>query len=391
MNHSKIIIYIKFIAIGLLSWTLMSCHHHLKSKGSILETHPDPSLKLISQAKSLLFEKPITVTNSKAERSAGGMHDYFLEGRYWWPNPEDPQGPYIRRDGERNPENFIAHSKAMKNFSDAVTLLTAAYIMQPDVSYLNKIKEHLNAWMVDSATLMNPHLLYSQAIKGINTGRGIGIIDAVEMIEVANCCRYLAAQNLFTTTELEAYKKWFEDFAIWMTSHQYGIDEQNNNNNHSTWWGAQLAAYSLFAERKDLFKISQQQFENQLNIQMASDGSFPDELARTKPFGYTTYNLNAWTNFALLASTENKSLAKYPSKNGTLKKAIDFFIPYFSQQKVWPYYTSLEKELHPQASDFLILGYWLYKDAEYLDLWKKLSKQNDALKPNLIVLEKLIN
>jgi hypothetical protein len=47
------------------------------------------------------------------------------------------------------------------------------------------MQKHCKAWFVDKETLMNPSLLYAQAIKGRFTGRGIGVIDTIQLMEVA--------------------------------------------------------------------------------------------------------------------------------------------------------------------------------------------------------------
>ena len=133
--------------------------------------------RILAKAKGYLTEAPITVTAATCERSAGGKHDFYSEGDYWWPNPEDPDGPYIRRDGETNPENFIDHRLAMIRLSDIIGTLTSAYLLTEDETYAAHAVTHLKAWFVNAETRMNPNLLYGQAIKGRHTGRSIGIID----------------------------------------------------------------------------------------------------------------------------------------------------------------------------------------------------------------------
>ena len=49
------------------------------------------------------------MTAAHSPRSAGGLHDFFSEGDYWWPDPKNPDGPYIQRDGMTNPDNFVEH------------------------------------------------------------------------------------------------------------------------------------------------------------------------------------------------------------------------------------------------------------------------------------------
>ena len=126
---------------------------------------------LIKANESLKLE-PITITTARSQRSAGGLHDFFSEGDYWWPNPEDINGAYIQKDGLTNPQNFVEHRKAMIRFSQIVGTLTSAYIITKNEKYATQAFKHLRAWFIDTATLMNPSMLYAQAIKGKVTAKG---------------------------------------------------------------------------------------------------------------------------------------------------------------------------------------------------------------------------
>ncbi|RYD69305.1 MAG: alginate lyase, partial [Sphingobacteriales bacterium] len=76
------------------------------SKGTV-EQEAEAVLKkqILKEANWALKEKPITVTASSSPRSAGGKHDFFSEADYFWPDPKNPDGPYINRDGLTNPDN----------------------------------------------------------------------------------------------------------------------------------------------------------------------------------------------------------------------------------------------------------------------------------------------
>lgn len=366
---------------------LASCSSPKKSDGDLGEKTIDlqklsiefDTQKIIASAEKYLAKKPVTITAFKADRSVGGIHDYYSEGSYWWANPDDPNGPFIRKDGERNPNNFKEHKRVLREFCVTVTTLTAAYRLTNDERFANHAIEHIQAWFANSATRMNPSLLYAQAIKGISTGRGIGIIDTVRLIDVAVSILFLEEKKILKDESLAEVKKWFNDYSDWLTTHSYGIDERDHNNNHSTWWGAQVAAYAQVAGRDDILKVCQNQFKSQLDIQMAEDGSFPKELSRTKPFHYVNYNLRAWSAYALLASTSSENLWKYQSKNGTLQKAIDYVIPFYNNPITWSYSTELEKEIHPQRNDFLLFSYWGLDKNEYLELWKNLEKSKNKI------------
>ena len=128
-------------------------------------------INIIGNANLALMQKPITITAERCERSAGGLHDFYSEGDYWWQNPDDPQGPYIQRDGQSNPQNFTAHRKAMIRFSQTVGSLASAYLITKNEKYVKQAFKHLNAWFINENTRMDPSLLYAQAIKGKATVR----------------------------------------------------------------------------------------------------------------------------------------------------------------------------------------------------------------------------
>jgi len=196
--------------------------------------------EIISRADKVLFEAPQTVTMFICKRSAGGIHDFYSEGDYWWPDPANPDGPYIQRDGMTNPENFVDHRKAMIRLSQIVGSLASAYKITGEEKYVKQAFIHLKAWFVVPETRMNSSLLYSQAIKGKFTGRGIGIIDTIQLMEVAQGIIAMQNANCIDKQLLADIKKWFSDYLLWLTTHQYGKDGMNAKNNHGTCWVMQM-------------------------------------------------------------------------------------------------------------------------------------------------------
>ena len=127
--------------------------------------------RVLKAAAGYLSEAPVTVTAASSPRSAGGKHDFFSEGDYWWPDPQHPDGPYIQRDGMSNPDNFVEHRRAMIRLSLIVPGLAAASKITREQKYRDHAARHLHAWFVEDTTRMNPNLEYAQAIKGRFTGR----------------------------------------------------------------------------------------------------------------------------------------------------------------------------------------------------------------------------
>src|SRR5215216_801276 len=193
----------------------VACSSQKKTQGdstSSFKKEVEETLRkqVMEEAAWALQQEPITVTAQTSPRSAGGKHDFFSEGDYWWPNPKSVDSPYIQRDGMTNPDNFIAHRLAMIRFSRIVGALASAYKLTGDEKYVQQALKHCKAWFVDTTTLMNPNLLYAQAIKGRFTGRGIGIIDTIQLIEVVQGLMAIVAQRGMDKDLIVGIRNWFD-------------------------------------------------------------------------------------------------------------------------------------------------------------------------------------
>jgi len=332
--------------------------------------------RIISAAERYLSEVPVTVTAFSCDRSFGGLHDFYSEGDYWWPDAENPEGPYIRRDGKTNPDNFTAHRKAMRNMSIWVPTLVAAYKITGDEKYADAAIRHLKAWFSDPETRMNPNLMYAQAIMGRVTGRGIGIIDTLHLSEVARAIQILEALGYFKGSDLVAVKEWFSRYLEWMTSHEYGIAERDNGNNHSTCWALQVAAFASLVNEQELLTYCREMYkETLLPMQMAEDGGFPRELDRTKPYGYSLFNLEAMAMVVQILSTPEENLWEFTLEDGrNIEKGIDFMFPYMVDKSTW--FKDPDVMYHdqwPVRHPFLLFGGLSLHRPEYIELWKTLD------------------
>jgi hypothetical protein len=319
---------------------------------------------------------PETITNYPSARSAGGKNDFFSEGDYWWPDPNDAGAPYIRKDGVINPDNFTVHRKAMIRMSMIVSTLTAAYVLTNDKKYSELAVKHLLAWFVEEKTKMNSNLLYAQAIHGRITGRGIGIIDTIHLIEVAQAVAVLEKYGVIYNPELNEIKKWFSEYLNWLTSHQYGIDEMNQKNNHGSWWVAQVAAFAKLVGNVEKLNFCSERFKTVLMpTQMAAEGNFPLELMRTRPYSYSLFNLEALVLSAQILSNEKNNLWKFISDDGrSLEKGIDFILPFLKDKQSWNYPRDvMYYEQFPVRHSFLLFAGLAFSNKECIDLWMKLE------------------
>ncbi len=332
--------------------------------------------RVLSAAECYLKEFPVTVTAFESPRSAGGRHDFFSEGDYWWPDPDNPDGPYIRKDGQSNPDNFDWHRKAIVRLSLHVPALTSAYLLTDDTMYAEKALEHLRAWFINESTRMNPHLKYAQAIHGRVTGRGVGIIDTIHLIEVARSVKILHEKKAIPEEDYIAVRQWFADYLEWMTTHEYGIDERERINNHGSCWVLQVTAFAELTKNDSLLQYAKDRFKTVLlPNQLAEDGSFPLELARTKPYSYSLFNMEILGAIAHLLSTPNENLWEYTIENGaSLKTAVNFLYPYVKDKSTWPYEPDIMYfDLLPVRYQFLLFATQGLDQRETLKVWETLN------------------
>jgi hypothetical protein len=332
--------------------------------------------EIISRADKVLNQAPQTVTMFVCSRSAGGIHDFYSEGDYWWPDPANPESPYIQKDGMTNPDNFIDHRKAMIRLSQIVGSLASAYKITGDEKYVKQAFVHLKAWFADSATRMNPSLLYSQAIKGRFTGRGIGIIDTIQLMEVAQGIIAMQNAKCIDKQLLDVIKSWFTDYLKWLTTHQYGKDEMNAKNNHGTCWVMQVASFAKLTGNSEILEFCRSRYkETILPDQMATDGSFPQELKRTKPYGYSIFNLDAMTMICQILSDEKNDLWNYKTTDGkSIRKGIEFLFPYVAEKSKWPFnHDVMYWDEWPVAQPFLVFGANEFNEKQWFDTWSSLK------------------
>lgn len=366
------------ILLSILCLLVLSCSaQKATSKKVFLADEVRATLRehVLDEAAWAMKQQPVTVTAQFSPRSAGGKHDFYSEGDYWWPNPASADSPYIQRDGMTNPDNFVAHRHAMIRFSRVVGALASAYVLTGDSRYVDHALTHCKAWFADSATRMNPSLLYAQAIKGRATGRGIGVIDAIQLMDVTQ--GLLAMEKAGIGKDVyKASRGWFAEFVLWLMTHQYGKDEMNAENNHGTCWVMQVAAFAKFIEDDELMKFCSARFKTVLlPNQMAADGSFPRELRRTKPYGYSIFNLDAMITICQVLSTKENDLWNFSLPDGrSIKKGIEYLYPFVADKTKWPHKQDVMYwNEWPVAQPFLVFGAQAYNNKEWLDTWKRLD------------------
>jgi hypothetical protein len=264
----------------------------------------------------------------------------------------------------------------MIRFSRIIGALASAYKLTGDEKYVRHALVHLRAWFTDSATLMNPALLYAQAISGRFTGRGIGIIDTIQLMEVAQGVLVMQAAQGVGNEDWAGIKRWFAQYLTWLTTHPYGKDEMNAANNHGTCWVMQVAAFARLTGDQEMLRFCRERYKTVLlPTQMAANGSFPLETKRTKPYGYSLFNLDAMTMICQILTDEQESLWLFQTPDGrSIRKGIEFLYPFVADKSAWPFPKDVMYwENWPVAQPFLVLGAAQFSNREWLATWRGLE------------------
>jgi hypothetical protein len=327
---------------------------------------------------------PRTITSYPSPRSPGGPHDYFSQADYFWPNPADPGGKYINRDGQSNPDNFNDHRKAMIALSIQMPALTAAWLLTRDRRYGKPAADHLRAWFITPDTRMNPNLEFSQGVHGVSTGRSYGIIDTLHLVEVARAASILAPKML-TTLEQESLQVWFREYLHWMKTSEKGIAERKTINNHAICWALQAAEFARLVGDEDIRNEVRTQYKDLfIPDQMAPNGSFPKELARTKPYSYSIFNFDTMAMLCQSLQDDRDDLFAFALPDGRgICKGAAFLYPYLRDKTTWPYKKDVEHfESLPVRSPGLLFTGLTCRHEDYLQLWTHLNP--DPTDPEII-------
>jgi hypothetical protein len=309
-----------------------------------------PSNGLNSAEKQMILEKadkaltagPFSVMNKTGIPPSGSKHDYMTWAPYFWPNPDSPNGlPYIRKDGEVNPEtrDSFTDYQEKEAFFNAIEILGKAFYYSGNKIYGEKAISLIQTWFLDDETKMNPHLNYGQGIPGVNHGRPFGIIEFGGIRELIECMEILEQGDILDKTTKSGIKNWLREYNNWLQNSELGTMERNTLNNHGTWYDVQMCNILVYlGEHEQIKEILELAKTKRIAGQIEPDGSQPHELVRTKSFSYSTMNLTGLTELAKFGQEEEVDLWNYKTTDGrSIKKAYEFLIPHLESDKKWEY------------------------------------------------------
>ena len=296
---------------------------------------------LLANAERALTDKPYSVVYKK--HTLPGVtdpHEYVSLAPYYWPNPDTPKHlPYIAKDGQRNPEFKDYDADNLMQLTDHVDTFVLAYFFTGEQKYADRTALLIKTWFLNPDTAMNPNLEHCQSQPGINDAFHSGIIESRRFIDMIDAACLLRGNSAWSADDNAAFKKWIGQYNHWMKTAKVALEEDVAPNNHGTWYDVQVASYDVYTgDMGNAKKILEAAKEKRIGSQIKADGTQPEELKRTKAFWYCEFNLNALAQLCNIGRhpAVQVDLWNYESpKGGSMKKAIDWLIPYAAGEKEW--------------------------------------------------------
>lgn len=350
------------------------------------ESASDPTIQkavkaLAKRADDLLDKTIYSVVDKKMAPPCRNMHEYMSMARYYWPDPSKPDGlPYIQKDGLVNPENAkVTDHKGTDDLISYVPTLTWSYYFTNDKKQADKAISLLKFYFVDTATLMLPNMNHAQLIRGRDTGRGIGIIDIHLMPQLIDAISILETAKLLKPQDEQTINKWYKDFLYWLQNSKNGKNESQEKNNHKTWYNNLVLSIAFLCKDETTINSVLANTKSMLAAHIEPNGSQPLELKRTNALSYSTFNIKAWFMMASMAEKRNIDLWHYEAPNdASLKKALDFILPYALKEKPFPYQ---QIGAYPEEKDLyniLLIAAKKYNDNNYKIAAQKLTNPDNS-------------
>jgi len=338
--------------------------------------------KIVKEADKRVGKPIITITENENLQASKDPHDYFSTARYYWPDPSKPDGlPYIRKDGETNPEhNEVSDEKKLNEMIHAVEYLSLAYFLTGQERYAEQTGRFLRGFFLDPATRMNPNMNYSQSVPGGAEGRGSGVIDSREFMRIADFLVLISKSSSWSDQDRAAMKAWWTEYAQWLQTSKIGLEEKKATNNHGAVYDVQLAAVLVMAGKEDeAKKVLGESLPARLDSQITPEGKQPRELARTKSWSYSCFNLKNICKGAVMARTLGIDLWSHEREGGrgSLMKAMLYLVPFLKNPDAWP-----EKQItkfdSKEARVWLNDGVVVYDDAGIRSAQKEFAPMEKA-------------
>ncbi|TPG59316.1 alginate lyase family protein [Ewingella americana] len=300
--------------------------------------------QLLKTADNALGKPNLSVTDKGMTPPSGSKHDYLSLSAYWWPDDSKPDGlPWIRKDGKVNPasKNDQSDGVRLADFTARVQNLTLAWYFSGEQKYADKAASLMRAWFIDPQTRMNPNLNFAQGVPGIAAGRNAGVLDGRYFsTRIVDSVVLLHGNPAWKAADEQALREWMTEYLTWLQGNKIAKKESRTENNHGNWYVTQVAGIAWYLDQPQVIKQMVTLMKSKLDVQLMPDGTQPAELARTRSFHYSYFDLQAISLMAILAQKNGIDLWNYQTpQGGSVIKSLNFMAKYTDDGQPWPYKT----------------------------------------------------
>jgi TonB family protein len=219
------------------------------------------------------MNEPIQTLNLfSSRRSPGSKNEYYSEALTWWPKQENPYLPYMIKEGVINPDAFTKHKVLLERLGKIVPGLTSAYLITNNKEYAKRALDHIYAWFIDPETSMAPNLNYAQAIPYRTSGRAVGILEGLPLVEVIQSLQYL--DDFLSENEKNIIDLWLEDYENFLEFGDYSEYLMQRKDNYSTAWLVQLSMIAKYLDNDELMANALNYFLQHTLSFTLDEGSF---------------------------------------------------------------------------------------------------------------------
>jgi hypothetical protein len=300
----------------------------------------DGLTKLRQLADAELEVPPSSVTEKASLLPGHAANDYVSHAIYYWPDAAKKNGkPYVRRDGEVNPEaldDSRFDSKRLERLANSLFVLSLAYYLPDEPAYGRHAAALLRTWFIDEDTRQTPHFEFAQIVTGSKSERPAGLIEARRYIYALDAAMLIDQCPDWSDTDRDGLRLWVSDFFQWFRTSAKGVRAASSDNNIALWCDVQAAIYALYLGETELAaSIVRDNVEQRLRQQVEPNGAQLQELRRAHPYDYVAFNLLAMMGLARAGETVGFDAWWHETADGrSFARAMDWLLRLAGPQRM---------------------------------------------------------
>ncbi len=293
---------------------------------------------------------PWSVTTKRFVPAGGGLDEFVHVAEYAWPDPRDPQLPWVIHDGRVNPDarQLAADGRQLAELADAVSALTCAAGLVGDSQWIARAQHLIDVWFTEPGTAMRPSLRHAVHVPGHPESMDWGLARLHPLLVVLDAVAVLEHGGRALDT-VDRLRTWCADLLDWLLPSALFAAELARANNHATHAAALALGLAVFVDDPRAGDLAVQAADV-IRSQVSADGSQPAEHGRTRSYFYSGYNLQAMLRVAELAWCCDLDLF---GAEDAPRRALEALLPALVDPNRWPQ-RSVEKSDGGRHGDLLV-------------------------------------